>query len=152
MAFGGVGRRFQITGEAKRVTIIDDYAHHPTEIQATLSAARQQYPGRRLWAVWQPHTFSRTKLLLNEFSQSFKTADRVVALDISRSREKETLGMDAGIVVNQMAHAHAVHIPQRQAAADYLAERVQPDDVVVTLGAGDGNMVGQWLLEKLQTR
>ncbi|MEM7116143.1 MAG: UDP-N-acetylmuramate--L-alanine ligase [Chloroflexota bacterium] len=152
MAFGGVGRRFQIKGQANQITIIDDYAVHPTEIQVTLGTAKQQFPGQRLWAVWQPHTYSRTKQLLTEFSQSFKTADRVVALDIYASREKETLGVDTSMVVNQMGHAHAVHIPQRQAAANYLAERVRPDDVVVTLGAGDGNMVGQWLLEKLQER
>lgn len=152
LAFSGAGRRFQIKGEANQVTVIDDYAVHPTEIQVTLATAKQQYPGRRLWAVWQPHTYSRVKLLLNEFSQSFKTADCVVALDIYRSRERETLGMDTSLVVNQMAHDHAIHIPQREAATTYLANHVQPDDVVITLGAGDGNMVGQWLLEKLQKK
>lgn len=150
MTFGGVGRRFQVTGEVNRVTIIDDYAHHPTEIRATLAAAQQRYPGRRLWAVWQPHTFSRTRLLLDAFCQSFAAADRVIVLDIYRSREKETLGMDAATVVAQMNHPSVVHVGERETAVSYLLERIRPDDVVLTLGAGDGNMVGQWLMEKLE--
>jgi UDP-N-acetylmuramate--alanine ligase len=150
--FGGIQRRFQITGEVGGVTIIDDYAHHPTEIRVTLAAARQRYPGRRLWAVWQPHTYSRTRLLLDEFAASFADADRVIVLDIYRSRETETLGMDTAVVIQAMQHSNAVHIPDRAAAAAYLVDRVRPDDVILTLGAGDGNVVGQWVLEKLRAR
>ena len=151
LAFGGVGRRFQLLGEANGVTVIDDYAHHPTEIRATLAAARQRYPGRRLWAVWQPHTYSRTRLLLKEFRRSFAEADQVVALDIYRSREQETLGMDTAQVVAKMRHPHAVHIGEKETAVSYLLEHIQPGDVVITLGAGDGNLVGVWLLEKLSS-
>jgi UDP-N-acetylmuramate--alanine ligase len=150
--FGGLKRRFQVTGEVGGVTIIDDYAHHPTEIRVTLAAARQRYPGRRLWAVWQPHTFSRTKLLLNEFATCFDQADRVVALDIYRSRETDTLGMNTAVVLETMNHAHAVHTPSHQEAADYILDRVRPGDVVLTLGAGDGNLVGQWVLDGLRQR
>ncbi|MBP6473015.1 MAG: UDP-N-acetylmuramate--L-alanine ligase [Chloroflexi bacterium] len=150
--FGGMGRRFQVLGEVGRVTVIDDYAHHPTEIQATLAAARQRFPGRRLWAVWQPHTYSRTRLLAEQFAKSFDQADRVIALDIYRSREQDTLGMDTSVIINAMDHPHAIHIPDRRAAADYLLDRVRPDDVILTLGAGDGNMVGQWVLEGLSKR
>ncbi|NJN54573.1 MAG: UDP-N-acetylmuramate--L-alanine ligase, partial [Anaerolineae bacterium] len=75
-AFSGINRRFQLIGEIGDVTVIDDYAHHPTEIEVTLQAARQRYPGRRLWAVWQPHTFSRTKLLQSRFATCFAGADR----------------------------------------------------------------------------
>lgn len=150
--FGGVGRRFQVTGEIGGVTIIDDYAHHPTEIRATLAAARQRYPGRRLWAVWQPHTYSRTKLYFDEFVNSFQDADRVVALDIYRSREKDTLGIDTAVVISAMNHPNAVHIATKEAAAAYLLDRIIPDDVILTLGAGDGNLVGQWVLEGLQDR
>jgi UDP-N-acetylmuramate--alanine ligase len=150
--FGGMGRRFQILGEAGRVTVIDDYAHHPTEIQATLAAARQRFPGRRLWAVWQPHTYSRTRLLREQFARSFDQADRVVALDIYRSRERDTLGMDTAVVVEAMNHPDAIHIPDRRAAADYLLDRVRPDDVIITLGAGDGDQVGQWVLAGLRKR
>ncbi|MCA9974429.1 MAG: UDP-N-acetylmuramate--L-alanine ligase [Anaerolineales bacterium] len=150
--FGGVGRRFQVVGEVGEVTVLDDYAHHPTEIRVTLQAARQRYPGRRLWAVWQPHTYSRTKLLLAEFAACFEDADRVVALDIYRSREKETLGMDTAVVVQAMNHEQAVHIPQREDAAAYILDRVRPGDVVITLGAGDGNAVGEWVLAGLRER
>ena len=153
--FGGVQRRFQLVGQIGNVTVIDDYAHHPTEIRATLAAARQRYPGRRLWAVWQPHTFSRTRLLADEFASSFGAADRVIALDIYRSREVETAGgadrpITTADVIGRMSHPSAIHIPDRRAAADYLLERVNPGDVVLTLGAGDGDMVGRWLLEALE--
>jgi len=150
--FGGMGRRFQVVGEIGGVTVIDDYAHHPTEIQATLAAARQRFPGRRLWAVWQPHTYSRTRLLLEQFARSFDQADRVIVLDIYRSREQDTLGMDTAVILKAMNHPHANHIPDRRAAADYLLDRVRPDDVILTLGAGDGDAVGQWVLEGLKKR
>jgi len=150
--FGGVQRRFQVIGEAGGVTIIDDYAHHPTEIRATLAAARQRYPGRRLWAVWQPHTFSRTRLLLDDFAASFVQADRVIALDIYRSREVDDPGLTAAAVVARMTHPAAVHVGERRAAAEYILERVKPDDVILTLGAGDGDAVGRWVLEGLQVK
>lgn len=151
--FGGVGRRFQVVGEAGEVTIIDDYAHHPTEIRVNLAAARGRYPGRRLWAVWQPHTYSRTRLLLDDFAASFADADRVVVLDIYPSREKDTLGMDAGMVVAKMAgHPYALHIGSRAEAAAYILDRVRPGDVILTLGAGDGDQVGQWILDGLRER
>jgi UDP-N-acetylmuramate--alanine ligase len=151
-AFGGVGRRFQITGRVGDVTIIDDYAHHPTEIRATLAAARQQFPGRRLWAVWQPHTYSRTKTMQADFAASFDQADRVIALNIYRSRELDTLGVSSADVVEMMTHSGAKHIGEMADAAAYLLDRVQPGDVILTLGAGDGNQVGQWLLADLQKR
>mgnify|MGYP000854144170 FL=1 len=151
--FGGVQRRFQVVGEAGEVTIIDDYAHHPTEIRVNLAAARERFPGRRLWAVWQPHTFSRTRLLLDDFAASFDDADRVIVLDIYPSREKDTLGIDAGMVVERMAtHPYARHIGSRAEAAAYILDRVRPGDVILTLGAGDGDQVGQWILDGLKER
>lgn len=151
--FGGVGRRFQVVGEVGNVTIIDDYAHHPTEIKVNLAAARERYPGRRLWAVWQPHTYSRTRLLLDEFAASFDAADRVIVLDIFRSREKETLGMDAAMVVDRMKdHPYARHIGSRAEAAAYILDRVRPDDVILTLSAGDADQVGQWIFDGIRER
>jgi UDP-N-acetylmuramate--alanine ligase len=141
-----------VIGEEGGVTVIDDYAHHPTEIAATLQAARQRYPGRRLWAIWQPHTYSRTKLLMDSFATCFVDADRVVALDIYRSRETDTLGMDTAVVVKAMKHPKAIHIGDRRDAADYVLDRVYPDDVILTLGAGDGNKVGEWILEGLEKK
>lgn len=150
--FSGISRRFELVGEVASVTIIDDYAHHPTEIKATLQAARQRYPGRRLWAIWQPHTYSRTKLLLDSFAGCFAEADRVVALDIYRSRETDTLGMDTAVVVQAMNHPQAVHIPRREDAAAYVLDRIRPDDVVLTLGAGDGYEIGQWIMDGLKNK
>lgn len=149
-SFSGVSRRFELIGEVASVTIIDDYAHHPTEIEVTLKAARQRYPGRRIWAVWQPHTFSRTKLLLDKFATCFADADRVVALDIYKSREKDSLGLDTAVVLEVMNHPSAVHIPNLDDAAKYILDRVRPHDVVLTLGAGDSNKVAQQVLAGIQ--
>lgn len=149
-SFSGVNRRFEVIGDVASVTIIDDYAHHPTEIEVTLKAARQRYPGRRIWAVWQPHTFSRTKLLLDKFATCFAEADKVVALDIYRSRETESLGLDTAVVLEAMNHPSAVHIPDLDDAAKYILDRVRPHDVVLTLGAGDGNKVAQQILAGIQ--
>jgi UDP-N-acetylmuramate--alanine ligase len=152
-AFGGVSRRFQVVDEVGGVTIIDDYAHHPTEIRVNLAAARERYPGRRLWAIWQPHTYSRTRLLLEDFATSFTAADRVIVLDIYPSREKDTLGMNARMVVEKMSdHPGARYIGPRAEAAAYVLDRVRPDDVILTLGAGDGDQVGQWILDGLRER
>jgi UDP-N-acetylmuramate--alanine ligase len=102
--------------------------------------------------VWQPHTFSRTKLLLDEFATSFANADRVVALDIYRSRETDDLGISTATVLEKMDHSAAIHIPERTDAAAYILDRVRPGDVIMTLGAGDGDVVGQWVLDGLKER
>jgi UDP-N-acetylmuramate--alanine ligase len=150
--FSGLGRRFQLIGEVGDVAVIDDYAHHPTEIKATLAAARQRFPGRRIWAVWQPHTFSRTKVMLEDFAGCFEQADRVIALDIYRSRERDTLGVDTSQVVGEIANTRVNHVGTIDEAAEFLLERVLPGDVVITLSAGDGNLVGQILLRQLGQR
>jgi UDP-N-acetylmuramate--alanine ligase len=150
--FGGVGRRFQVVGQVSDVTVIDDYAHHPTEIQATLQAARQRFPEQRIWAVWQPHTFSRTKTLLNQFADSFEEADRVVALAIYRSREQDDLGIDTPAVLRAMSHPDAHYLPTVDEAAGYILDRVRPGDVIITLTAGDGNRVGRAVLDDLAAR
>lgn len=151
-AFGGIGRRFQVIGEVGDVTIIDDYAHHPTEIRATLAAARQRYSQRRIWAVWQPHTFSRTRSLLDDFATSFANADLVVMLDIFRSRETDTLGVDTSTVVEAMKHGDARYVGGIPEASAYILDRVRPGDVIVTLTAGDGYLVGESVLRDLEKR
>lgn len=150
--FGGISRRFQVLGEIEDVTVIDDYAHHPTEIQATLAAARQRYPGRRLWAVWQPHTFSRTKAMLSEFAISFTDADRVVVLDIFRSRESNDLGIDMLAVLEAIVNVEAYHAGSTAEASNFILDRLRPGDVIVTLTAGDGYLVGQQVLHQLADR
>ncbi len=148
--FRGVGRRFEIKGEAGGVTVVDDYAHHPTEIRATLLAARERFPQRVLWAVWQPHTFSRTKALLTEFAQAFGVADHVVILPIYASREVDTLGVRSADVVAAMHHPDARCAGSLEEALVWLGTEVRPGDVVLTLGAGDGYKVGEWLMEVLR--
>jgi UDP-N-acetylmuramate--alanine ligase len=150
--FRGAGRRFELIGEEAGVTVIDDYAHHPTEIAATLSAARMRWPTRRIWVVFQPHTYSRTKALRDEFAASFEEADRVIVLDIFPAREKIDLGMHSQRLVERMEHPGATYVPDIEGAAAYLLKSVEPEDVVITMSAGDGNQVGRLLLEGLQRR
>ncbi|MBC7252207.1 MAG: UDP-N-acetylmuramate--L-alanine ligase, partial [Anaerolineae bacterium] len=146
--FRGTGRRFELKGMAGGVTVIDDYAHHPTQIRATLAAARARFPQSTIWAVFQPHTYSRTKALLDEYAASFDDADHVIVLDIYAAREFDTLGVRAADLVARMSHPDARYIAGLDAATDYLFEHVQPGDVVLTLGAGDGYLVGERLLDK----
>lgn len=150
--FGGVGRRFQVVGAVEGVTIVDDYAHHPTEVEVTLAAARQRFADRTIWAVWQPHTYSRTKLYFDKFTQAFHNGDKVIVLDIFRSRERDTLGMSSAKIVAAMNHPYARHIGPIKDAADYILDRIGATDVVLTLGAGDGNRVGVLVLEELGKR
>jgi UDP-N-acetylmuramate--alanine ligase len=150
--FRGAGRRFEFVGEAGGVTVIDDYAHHPTEVAATLSAARLRYPTRRIWAVFQPHTYSRTQALLNDFAHSFVDADEAIFLDIYAAREKIDLGMHSRLLLDVVDHRDARYIGDLEAAAAYLMDHVEPNDIVITLSAGDGNQVGALLLAGLRQR
>ena len=150
--FGGVGRRFQEVGTAGGVLVIDDYGHHPTEIEVTLAAAKQRFAGRTVWAVWQPHTYSRVKLHFDAFIDAFADADKAIVLGIYRSRERDTLGMSNQLIVDSMDHPYARHIDTIEAAANYILDRISPDDVVITLSAGDGNRVGTLVLDGLHER
>jgi UDP-N-acetylmuramate--alanine ligase len=150
--FKGVGRRFELKGEINGVTVIDDYAHHPTEIKATLAAARTRFAGRPIWAVFQPHTFSRTLSLLDEFVDAFGDADHVIIVDIFPARE-----IDAGLVhsqdiIERMNHPDARYIGSLIEAAGYLVSYLSPPAVLFTLGAGDGYQIGEWVLESLGVR
>ena len=118
--FHGAGRRFEFIGEAGGVIVIDDYAHHPTEVAATLSAARLRYPTRRIWAVFQPHTYSRTQALLQDYEHSFDDADRVLLLDIYAAREKIDLGMHSRQLLEVMEHEGAVYVGTIEAAVETL--------------------------------
>ena len=104
MKFAGTGRRFEVRGEADGVTVVDDYGHHPTEIAATLSGARSRYAKRRIWAVWQPHTFSRTRALSDQFANAFGEADEVIVTEIYRSREPAQ-DYSSQEVVKKMKHS-----------------------------------------------
>jgi len=150
-SFTGTERRFELVGEARGVTVIDDYGHHPTEIAATLAAARGRYGARPLWAVFQPHTYSRLKALWGEFLACFAQADHVIVLDIYAAREKETLGVSAEQFVAELSalHPDARYIADFHQATQYIVEHIEVDGVVITLSAGDGNRVGKLVLEML---
>lgn len=148
-AYGGVGRRFERKGEAQGVVVIDDYAHHPTEIATTLAAARQRYGDRRIWAVFQPHTFSRTAHMLYRMGESFEDANEVIVTDIFAARETDDGRVSARELAAASPHRSIRHIAKLEDAADYLTEHVRAGDVVITLGAGDGYRVGEMLLASL---
>ncbi len=152
--FTGTGRRFDLLGEAGGVTVIDDYAHHPTEIQATLSAARARYPGRRIWAVWQPHTYSRTRALLSNFANSFAGADHVIVTEIYAAREKaqDFDNFSAAQVLDGMSHPSAQLIPSLEAISAYLLQQLRPGDVLLVLSAGDADQVSARVLSGLRER
>ncbi len=140
--FRGAARRFEIKGEFGGVTIVDDYAHHPTEIRATLAAARERFPARALWAVFQPHTFTRTRALLDEFARAFDDADHVIVTEIFAARETDAQGISGRAVVARMDHRDARFIANLAEVVDYVAPNVQAGDVLITLGAGNVNQVG----------
>ena len=150
--FKGTARRFEVKGQVEGVTVVDDYAHHPTEIQATLAAARLKYPGRPIWAVFQPHTYSRTAALLEGFAAAFGGADHVIVTEIYAAREANTLGVSGSDLVHLMDHPEARYVAALEDAASAVLERVQTGDVVITLGAGDGYLIGERVLEALRQR
>ncbi len=147
--YAGISRRFEWKGEAKGVTVIDDYAHHPTEVMATLAAARARFGTRRIWAIFQPHTFSRTRQMLHEMAASFAHADRVIVTDIYAARENDDGSLKASELVAASDHPAIQHIGGLEAIADYLAENVTAGDVVITLGAGTSYQIGEMLLARL---
>ncbi|MCU0485078.1 MAG: UDP-N-acetylmuramate--L-alanine ligase [Anaerolineales bacterium] len=148
--FHGAGRRFEICGVSGGVTVINDYGHHPTEIQATLQAARQRFPGQTLWAVWQPHTYSRTQMLFQAFAHAFSQADHVLVTEVYASRETSAVGtFSARQVVQAMPAADAHFTPALQDATAYLLEHVQAGDVVIVFSAGDADQVSAQLLAHL---
>lgn len=148
-SFGGAERRFEKKGELDGVTIIDDYAHHPQEIEATLRAA-QHYPHKRIVCVFQPHTYSRTRALLPQFAKALSLADQVVLADIFPARETDTLGVSSGNIAELIREGggKAEYIPTFDGIETYLLENLQEGDLCITMGAGDVYKVGERLLGK----
>jgi UDP-N-acetylmuramate--alanine ligase len=164
--FRGTGRRFEVRGEVRGITLVDDYAHHPTEIRATLAAARERYPGRPLWAVWQPHTYSRTRTLFDQFASAFDQADRVLVTEIYAAREPVAAD---GFSARQLVEAISLHwasagLKDAQKAVSYAADvemavklllgelrgEAEPAAaVVLVLSAGDADQINTRLLAHL---
>jgi UDP-N-acetylmuramate--alanine ligase len=153
--FQGVGRRFERLGEPGCVLVIDDYAHHPSELAANLEAARRALR-RPLTAVFQPHLFSRTRQLMAEFAASFRLADRVIITDIYPAREAPIPGVTgealAAAIRTHEAGKEVRFVSPKEAIVPLLADVLRPGDVVLTFGAGDIRQVGQSLVAELQRR
>lgn len=147
--FHGTDRRFQLKGECDGVTIIDDYAHHPTEIAATLSAAAN-FPHKKLWCVFQPHTYTRTKAFLSQFASSLSAADHVVLADIYAAREKNFLGISSLDLQKELLKlgVKCDYFPSFEEIENFLKKNYSPGDLLITMGAGDIVNVGENLLKK----
>lgn len=146
-AYAGTDRRFEYKGSVGGVTVIDDYAHHPTEITATLSAA-QSYPHKTLWCVFQPHTFSRTKQFMTEFAKALSLADRVVLADIFPARETDNLGISSENLraeIRALGH-ECFYFPSFDEIENFLLENCINGDLLITMGAGDVVKIGENLL------
>ena len=148
-SFTGTDRRFQYKGEVAGVTIVDDYAHHPTEIQATLNAAHN-YPHKKLWCVFQPHTYTRTKALLPEFAQALKLADHVVLADIYAARETDNLGISSKDLQARIQElgTPCEYFPTFDEIENFLLNNCEAGDLLITMGAGDVVKIGEQLLGK----
>ena len=147
LSFTGTDRRFQYKGTVGGVTIIDDYAHHPTEIEATLKAAAN-YPHRKVWCVFQPHTYTRTKALLPEFAQALTLADHVVLADIYAARETDTLGISSEDLADRIRElgTPCEYFPTFDEIENFLLENCTQGDLLITMGAGDVVNIGEQLL------
>jgi UDP-N-acetylmuramate--alanine ligase len=121
--------------------VISDYAHHPSEIRSTLAAARDLDPGGDIWVVWQPHTYSRTKLLFKEFTRSFNLADHVLVTEIYASREPVDTSYSASQVVEAMIHPHVVFTPGLKDAELFLEKNLEEGDLLIILSAGNADQI-----------
>ena len=147
--YGGTDRRFEYKGKVNGVTIIDDYAHHPTEIRATLLAAKN-YPHRTTWCVFQPHTYSRTKAFLKDFAAALSLSDEIVLADIYAAREKDTLGISSKTLQQEIEKSghRCYYFPSFEEIENFLLKNCTKDDLLITMGAGDVVKIGENLLRK----
>ena len=150
--FSGVRRRFEKIGQKENLIIIDDYAHHPRSIRLTLAAARQKFPARKIWAVFQPHTYSRTKELLKDFGRSFKDADRVIITEIYASaRERVATVSSQDLVYEIKKHQRSVKfIADWSKIAQEVKDAPKGPTIVMTIGAGDIYKLAEKILPELK--
>jgi UDP-N-acetylmuramate--alanine ligase len=150
--FQSVRRRFQPIGEAAGVTVIDDYAHHPTEVRATLAAARHRFPGRRLVCLFQPHTYTRTRYLLDDFRTCFADCDVLFITETYAAREEASAGMNAEQLTPEIRQPLARYTGNLEQSTEAVAEVLEQGDVFFTIGAGDVEKVAPMVLEALKAR
>ncbi len=150
--FTGVHRRFEIKAQIKGILVVDDYAHHPTEIQASLNAARGGW-NRRIVAVFQPHLFSRTRDFYKDFGKSFFNAELLIVTDIYPAREDPIPGVTGQLIADaarSFGHRQVVYIPEKEKIVDFLEKNMQENDLIITMGAGDIWTVGEKLIERVK--
>jgi UDP-N-acetylmuramate--alanine ligase len=153
-SFHGADRRFQVKAEFGGITIVDDYGHHPTEIRATLEAARL-WGAKRVIAVFQPHRYTRTQFLMDDFAHSFQAVDQVYVLDIYPASEQPIPGVTSQRLVERMAElgfSRARYAPSEQAVIQTVLEDLGPGDLILTVGAGSVGRIGDTLAEAIQGR
>jgi UDP-N-acetylmuramate--alanine ligase len=153
--FEGIQRRFTVRGEVGGITIVDDFGHHPAEVRATLSGARQAFPGRRILAAFQPHRFTRTRDQFAEFAKSFYDADKVILSDVFAAGEKPIEGVTSETLVRAIkdqGHKDVTLVPRREDVAAVLDGHLKQGDLVITLGAGDIQLTCNELIELLEKR
>ena len=153
--FEGVARRFTVRGEVGGVTVVDDFGHHPAEVRATLSGAKAAFAGRRIVAAFQPHRFTRTRDQLAEFAKAFHDADKVVLCDIFAAGEKPIDGVSSEVLVRlarEAGHPDISYIPRREDLAAWLDAQAKPGDLVITLGAGNIQLVCNEVIALLEHR
>lgn len=148
--FTGTARRFEVLGDVGGVVVVDDYAHHPTQIRSVLGAARQRYPGRRIIAAWEPHTFSRIKALHADFMAAFAAADQVVVLPIYAAREVDDGTLTSTMLAEHIAHPSVAAVTTLEEAIFHLTEHAQAGDVILLMGAGNEYIVGKRLVFELE--
>lgn len=152
--FSGVQHRFEILGEINGIIVIDDYGHHPTEIKATLKAARDTYDSKRIIAIFQPHRYSRAKLLADDFARCFYQADILIMTDIYSAMEEPIEGVSGEMlatITREYGHKNVVYIPDKNDIPDHVMKITRPGDLIITLGAGDIWKIGKEIVGKLAT-
>jgi UDP-N-acetylmuramate--alanine ligase len=153
--FAGVGRRLELKADVGGIVVLDDYGHHPTAMAATLDAVAQRYPGRRLWAVYEPLTYHRTAAMLDAFAEVLGEADRVVIPEIHAGRDPDTTVTSAAALADAVARrgrTPAWAPGTVEETADWLAAQVEPGDVVVVMGGGRSYVVAERLVARLRER
>lgn len=151
-SFVGARRRFSTVGEQDGILVIDDYAHHPTEIRATLSAARTGWPGRRIICIFQPHRYTRTFLLRDKFASAFGDADRTIITDIYAASEVPLPGVSGKTIALLLDPEKTEYIPKKELIAEQLVKELRAGDIIMTLGAGDIHTVGKEILARLRMK
>jgi UDP-N-acetylmuramate--alanine ligase len=150
--FTGAKRRFQLIGETKDIMIVDDYGHHPTEVAKTLEAARLGYPDRRIICIFQPHRFTRTAFLFEDFGSAFSNADITIISDIYSAGESQIEGITGETIFNEVKKnsGNALYIKKKEQISNYVIDIARPKDLIITMGAGDINNVGKEIFSRLK--